>query len=480
MQPPSFYKNLSISTKLALWYGLSLLLMLSLFGYFLYETFHQSIHHNYDRHLRFEAEQLTPFIDHQNDSLSINLEGYSRNEALRGGIQYGTYVRLYDKNGQLIYESPNFSDTDEPLETVLPDENAEFSFSRQWQALPSRTLYYPIQHKSKQEYSITGWLEITGFEWTLHEELSRFRQYLLILIIISVGFSILSGYWLSRRALSPVSSITNAVKSITVTDLDKRVPVNYQVRDELMDLAETFNLMINRLRKGFEREKRFTSDAAHELMTPLASLRSEAEIMLRKPRTNEVYKETIGVMLSEIIRVSEMLHLLLQFARVESVQQHDMELINFSRIVRVVLERKNGVWSNKDIQLTTKTEEDLFVVAHAAYLEEVVNNLIENAFKYTHEGGEVHVQLHKSGKKLVVLHVKDTGIGFDQETGEHLFERFYRSKQKEVQEQAGSGLGLPLVKAIVEQYGGTVQGFSEGPEKGSTFMIKLPLAKDQD
>ncbi len=475
MQAISYYKNLSISTKLAMWYGLSLLLMLSLFGYFLYETFHQSIHHNYDRHLRFEAEQLLPFINYQNDSLRINLEGYGRNEALKGGIQYGTYVRLYDKNGPLIFESPNFSGTDEPLETVLPSENTEFSLSREWQNLPSRTLYYPILLENKQLNSVIGWLEMTGFEWTLHEEVTRFRQYLLILIIISAGFSILSGYWLSKKALSPVSSITMAVKSITATDLDKRVPVNYKVRDELTDLAETFNLMINRLKKGFEREKRFTSDAAHELMTPLASLRSEAEIILRKPRTNEVYKDTIEVMLSEIIRVSEMLHLLLQFARVESEQQYQKELINFSRIIGVVLERKNGVWSKKNIQLVRKIEPDLFVLAHAAYLEEVVNNLIENAFKYTHDGGEVHVQLNKSGKDLVVLHVKDDGIGFDQETGEHLFERFYRSKQIEVQDQAGSGLGLPLVKAIVEQYGGSVQGFSGGLEKGSSFMIKLPL-----
>ncbi|MDZ7692368.1 MAG: HAMP domain-containing protein [Balneolaceae bacterium] len=160
--------------------------------------------------------------------------------------------------------------------------------------MPARTLFYPI---TDNEGDFCGWLEVTGFEWTLHEEVNRFRRYLLVFIAISVLFSILGGYWLSRRALSPVASIIDAAKSITATDLDRRIPVNYQVRDELTDLAETFNMMLNRLQRGFEREKRFTSDAAHELMTPLSSMRSDAEIMLRKPRTKEEYQETIQRML---------------------------------------------------------------------------------------------------------------------------------------------------------------------------------------
>ncbi|MGK7371690.1 MAG: hypothetical protein ACNS64_15870, partial [Candidatus Halalkalibacterium sp. M3_1C_030] len=195
----SFFDRLSISKKLAFWYGLSLFVMLSLFGYFLYETFHQSIHHNYDRHLRFEAEQLLPHIDTTGDSLSIDLTGYSRNAALKSGVEYGTFVRLYNQEDSLIYKSPNFVDVKQPLNTGIPDRPEEYSFSSQWQDLPARTLFYPIMDNSGQ---LCGWLEVTGFEWTLHEELSRFRQYLFVLIAISVAFSILGGYWLSRRALT--------------------------------------------------------------------------------------------------------------------------------------------------------------------------------------------------------------------------------------------------------------------------------------
>lgn len=469
----STFNRFSISKKLAFWYGLSLFLMLSLFGYFLYETFHQSIHHNYDRHLRFEAEQLLPFIYTGRDSVSIDLAGYSRNEALRSGIEYGTYVRLYNQHDSLIYQSPNFADVEEPLEAEIPDSPQEYSFSSQWQSLPARTLFYPITDRSDE---LNGWLEVTGFEWTLHEELNRFRQYILVLIAISMAFSVLGGYWLSRRALTPVASIIDTARSITATDLDKRIPINYQVKDELTDLAETFNVMLYRLQKGFEREKRFTSDAAHELMTPLSSLRSDAEIMLRKPRSSKEYKKTIERMLTEVRRMSEMVYLLLQLSRVESIHRSQPEVVNISRIAEVVSGRYKEAAREKDIGLEIHIDPELHIKAHGAYIEEVINNLLKNALKYTPEGGSVSLQLQGSSNKAVIR-LFDSGIGFDLKTKKRLFERFYRASQSEVQERPGSGLGLPLVKAIVELYGGKVRAYSDGPGQGSNFVVELPLTE---
>ena len=448
--------------------------MLSLFGYFLYETFHQSIHHNYDRHLRFEAEQLLPHI-HTEDSLSIDLTGYSRNAALESGVEYGTYVRLYNQHDSLIYKSPNFERVSQPMNTEIPATPEEYSFSSQWQDLPARTLFYPINNSDGE---FCGWLEITGFEWTLHEELSRFRQYLLVLIAISVAFSILGGYWLSRRALKPVADINEAAKSITATDLDKRIPVNYQVKDELTDLAETFNMMLNRLQKGFEREKRFTSDAAHELMTPLSSMRSDAEIMLRKPRSKEEYQETIQRMLTEVRKMSEMVHLLLQLSRVESVHRSEADIVSISRITEAIANQHREDAGGKDITIQTQIDPDLQVRAHGAYIEEVINNLLENAIKYTPKGGRVKLQLQRSSGKAVI-HLSDTGIGFDEETKKHLFERFYRANESNVQQQTGSGLGLPLVKAIVDLYGGKITAYSDGPGEGSTFVVEFPLANNE-
>ncbi len=468
----SFLNRLSISKRLAFWYGASLFVMLSVFGYFLYDSFHDSIHHNYDRHLRFEAEQLLPFIE-TGDTLSMDITGYSRNEALKSGIEYGTYVRLYDESGELIYRSPNFSKINEPLKTSIPKIAGEHSVSTEWQSMPARTLFYPIENDNG---TFCGWLEVTGFEWTLHEELSRFRKYLFVLIALSVIFSIIGGYLLSRRALSPVSSIINTAKSITATDLDKRIPVNYQVKDELTDLADTFNIMLDRLQKGFEREKRFTADAAHELMTPLSSIRSDAEIMLRKSRSQQEYEQTLERVLDEVKRMSGMVDLLLQLSRIDSEQHVEDGAVNVSRIAEGAVQAYQSHADGMDITLETQIDPGLIVNAHGGYIEKVIHNLLENALKYTPEGGTINMQVKRSGGEAVIR-IKDTGIGFDEDTKQHLFERFYRANEAAVQEQKGSGLGLSLCKAIVELYGGEISAYSKGIEKGSAFVVKLPLSE---
>lgn len=470
-----YYNRLSISKKLALWYGFSLFIMLSLFGFFLYETFQQSIHKSYDRHLRFEAEQLLPFIQ-TDDTLAIDLTGYVRVEALRSETEFGTYVRLYGKDHRMVYQSPNYLDTDDLPESQIPDAPILYSFSSEWQSLPARTLYFPIEDNGNELF---GWLEVTGFEWMLHEETTRFRRYILLFIAISVAFSILGGYWLSKKALSPVVSITYTAKSITATDLVERIPVNYQVHDELTDLAETFNTMLNRLEKGFEREKRFTSDSAHELMTPLSLLRNEAEVMLRRPRSEEEYRETIERMLIEVRRMSEMVHLLLQLSRVESVHRSKPEIVNISRIAETVTESYKGTAEQKIIEITIQIDSELYIMAHRSYIEEIINNLLENALKYTPEGGLIDFRLQRSSGKAVI-HLADSGIGFDRETGSYLFDRFYRANHPTVRDHPGSGLGLPLVKAIVELYNGKIRAYSDGPGKGSTFVVELQLVENQN
>jgi signal transduction histidine kinase len=131
----------------------------------------------------------------------------------------------------------------------------------------------------------------------------------------------------------------------------------------------------------------------------------------------------------------------------------------------------------KKIDVQSQIDLNLDVRAHGAYIEEVINNLLENALKYTPEGGSINLELKRSSNKAV-LHLSDTGVGFDGDTKDRLFERFYRATQQEVQDQPGSGLGLPLVKAIIELYGGKIRAYSDGPGKGSTFVVELPLVEE--
>jgi signal transduction histidine kinase len=208
-------------------------------------------------------------------------------------------------------------------------------------------------------------------------------------------------------------------------------------------------------------------------------MQSDAEVMLRKPRSNEEYRETIHRMLTETRRMSEMVHLLLHLSRVESDHSSESEIVNISRITEIAISKHHQNAEEKDITLNTSIDKNLHVRAHGAYIEEIFNNLLENALKYTPAGGRVDLKLLPSGGKAVIQ-LSDTGIGFDPETQKHLFERFYRANQRFVQESPGSGLGLSLMKAIVELYDGKISAYSDGPDNGSTFVVELPLVNQRE
>jgi len=162
---------------------------------------------------------------------------------------------------------------------------------------------------------------------------------------------------------------------------------------------------------------------------------------------------------------------------VESVHRAKPDTVNFSRITEVMLGKYRKDAQEKNIEVQSQIDLNLDVRAHGAYIEEVINNLLENALKYTPEGGTINLELKRSSSKAV-LHLSDTGVGFEGDTKDRLFERFYRDAQQKVQDQPGSGLGLPLVKAIIELYGGKIKAYSDGPGKGSTFVVELPLVEE--
>lgn len=464
-----FINRTPVSVRLAIWYGLSLFIMLSIFAFFLYESFHQALHHDYDRHLQFETEQLLPYIKFKDDSLKINLTDYGRNEALISKGTEGTFVRLYSENRGIIYRSPNIAgDTTLPFDP--PHDGEQTSMSRTWHNLPARTLYNPIKHNGR----LAGWLEVSGFEWTLHSELHRLRDFMVLIVLICILFSIGGGYWLANRALSPISSFTSAARSVRSSELSGRLPVNHQIRDELTELAETFNEMLDRLEKGFEREKRFTSNAAHELLTPLASILNQTEVLLRKQRTTDEYREGIEQLHEQADKASEMVQMLLQLSRVEagrSVEVHDVDM---SEVILSQIEKLTDRIKQKKLHVLLEEADPGSIRMNLSHAEQIAFNLLHNAVKYTPEGGSISVSWIKRGNTGIMT-VTDSGIGFTTETGERLFDRFYRSDDSPVQAETGSGLGLSLVKAIVTYYDGTITANSEGPGKGSRFTVYIPV-----
>jgi signal transduction histidine kinase len=260
-----------------------------------------------------------------------------------------------------------------------------------------------------------------------------------------------------------------------------RLPSDFRTRDELTRLAETFNGLIGRLEDAAARERRFTANAAHELLTPLATLRSEAEVALRREREPSAYREALARVVDDVAHLTATVRGLLELARAEALSRTPEVRLDLGRLVRDRATRIRDAADAAGLSLDVEVDDGVRVAAEAAPLAEVVDNLLRNAVKYTPPGGRVRVHLshdHPTASDephgVARLEVADTGAGFDPAACDRLFDRFYRSDQPEVQAERGSGLGLSIVKAIAEAYGGAAGCASDGPGRGSRFWVELP------
>jgi signal transduction histidine kinase len=494
------FPDWSVSTRLTLWYGLTLLVLLGLFAVFCYTSFHAGLHRDFDRYLQFKRQELL-------DSSSANGSSANSAEAVRSrfnpsaldagtyqarGID-GTYVRLLSPEGKVLRQSPNFqahAAFPVRLQGKASDDLQKTQvrrISHTWEGRPARTHYVPLQ----QSGALRGWLEVTGFEWSQHQGLRRLGWILLLGMALSLALAAGGGYFLARRALRPVAALTSAASGIGAARLDARLPVPEGPRDELTRLAETFNAMIERLETSFERERRFTANAAHELLTPLTTMRSEVEVARRRDRDRDGYRAVLDAVLEDTQAMTNAVRSLLALARTDRLREAGpgdaREAVNLSALAAESVQRFAGRAQDKSVVLAcadappadAPTAEapaaEVWVRADAELLGRgIIDNLLDNALKYTPGSGRVEVTAARRGD-TALLRVADTGAGFAPDTAEHLFGRFFRSDAPEVQAAPGSGLGLAVARATALTFGGDITARSGGLGCGSTFELRLPL-----
>lgn len=461
--------RLSISARLTLWYGLSLLLLLSLFVVFLYTSFHVSLHRDFEAQLRRDEARVREAVRIGAEGPVLQPGEALRSVALQTEGAAGTYVRLLAPSEEVLYRSPNFGGTTR-LSPSLPAAVEPVDVSRTWQGGPARSRYAPLLD---EEERLAGWLEVTRLESSLHHELHRLRWLLALGILLGTAVAIGSGYGLARRALRPVATITEAARKVEAEKLGWRLPTDFGVRDELTDLAETLNALLARLDASFERERRFRADAAHEMFTPLAAIESEVDVTLRKPREGAYYEETLETVRKHAQRLSGIVEGLLQLSRAEAIERPEAQRADVSCLVLQRLEHFRTSAEAQGVVLRHNVPPGVQAAVDPAHLETVFDNILDNAIKYTPPGGTVTVAV-RHGQDGGRIEVADTGIGLSGAEQAQLFDRFYRSENPAVQRQRGGGLGLSIAAAIVEAYGGRIEAESGGPGRGSLFKIVLP------
>jgi signal transduction histidine kinase len=301
--------------------------------------------------------------------------------------------------------------------------------------------------------------------------LSRFRVVLALVTLFIVGIGLTGGWLVTQAALEPIRRLTAAVRRIVRTGrTDQRVEVR-EPHDAIHELTTLFNAMLDRIEGLVSGMRGALDNVSHDLRTPLTRLRGAAEMALRGPADAERYREALADCIEETDRVLVMLNTLMDISEAESGA---MPLVRETLPLGDVLERASDLYRDvadaKGVDLTVHTVPDAIVSGDRVRLEQVAANLIDNAIKYTPRGGQVRAVVRRSADRAE-LAVEDTGAGISADELPRIWQRLFRGDSSRT--ERGLGLGLSLVKAIVEAHGGTVMVASE-PGRGSTFTISLP------
>lgn len=292
----------------------------------------------------------------------------------------------------------------------------------------------------------------------------------LIILPVLVVITAVVGWFIARHAFKPVRQITDTVDAINDgDDLSARIGLQ-RGRDEIHRLSATFDRMFDRLERSFNAEKRFASDASHELRTPVAIILAECEYARENNSTVDDYRESMEVVERQGRRMSALINQLLSLTRLDQgTQSVNRERADFSELVGVVTDETVRA-CEKSLSIATDISPDIFAEIDVGLMSRLVQNLVENACKYTPVGGSVKVSLtSESGR--AVLRVSDTGIGISKADLPHIWERFWQADSSRGVDR-GSGLGLSMVRQIAEVHGGSLSVDST-PGAGSTFTFSM-------
>ncbi|MFT5699236.1 MAG: heavy metal sensor kinase [Desulforhopalus sp.] len=488
----------SIKFRFTLWYLAILSILLLFLATGVYVTLSKNLYTNFDQSLSNRAEQLAGF----NDIIGIVLGGTFEEEL---GEVVSFYY--YDKD-QLQQITQHKLGTD--LSSLLIDKalagESSFTTIRTEQKKSLRIFFTPYTPtnphirplrrplKIYESYVTQTWLQntwqaeqvrpgppllipkaalvisrpINDIEIALERLLSILCWAVPLTIVLAGG----GGVFLARQVFRPIEKITETAKKIEESDLSRRIDVTS--KDELGRLATTLNQMIARLESAFIRQKDFTSDASHELRAPLTVIQAESTLALQRPREAQEYRKSLEMIAQESEHLAAIINQLLILARADAgKEQQVFEIINIADFVRDLCRDVEIICQEKKLTLKQERFDDSFVMGDIRSLRNLFHNLLDNAMRYTPEGGSITVMVYRKDT-LAVVSIKDTGIGIATDEQSLIFERFYRVDKARSRSVGGSGLGLAICNNIIKGHGGSISVESE-LNQGSTFHVTFPV-----
>lgn len=449
-----------------LWYLAIFALGELVFGAGMWFILRQNLYDLVDDGIESQVDDVKSFLEAQKKDMTIAKLREEVDETY--SIEHsGDYLALYDENGETVYQSAVLQA--HPSVLLPPDQvKRPLNRSRRIDDKPFRFFF--------QRLSVNGHVftvEMGAPAEDAVETLHLFRNYLLmfapLLLIVAAGV----GYWMSRRALSPVDELVRTARDVSGVNLSSRLQ-KLETGDELQRLSDTLNEMLDRIEAAFLRVTQFTADASHELRTPVSLIRTEAELALRRSRGEAEYQEALRHILLESERTTMLLEQLLSLARADSGRETlQMQPVDLRSLLRGVVDSWQQVAAIRGLNFSANIDDrESFVMGDETLLHRLADILLDNAFKFTPVAGSVELSLASKGDNLR-LTVQDSGVGIPQDEQSKIFERFYRVDKAHSRALGGAGLGLSIAQWIASQHRGSIT-VESNPGEGAAFRVDLP------
>jgi heavy metal sensor kinase len=461
----------SLRFRITAWYAGLLAGTLMMFGVSVYLGLERYLDWTLQRTLASECRTIATELLSQFPTKNPAWLATEINEAYAPEVN-GRFIRVVREGVDVAYVSGAPKDgTFDPSRIPLPTDQEKDAPRKLQFGAGSRLLINTMGFTAPDgsRFLVESGAPYNQTEVVLHGLLVTLAIYMPFIVSLAVA----GGYWLMRRSLQPVDEITRRAEGITSTNLSERLPV-ICTGDELERLSISLNRMIERLDEAFQHINRFSADASHELRTPLTILQLELEGIAQSHRGESGLGDHIGSALEETHRMSRIVESLLAISRLDAGEvKMEKVHIDLGDLVASTASEMALLADEKAIRLRTLGTTGVCVEGDKTRLQQVIVNLIDNAIKYTHEGGRVEVSVGRE-ETVAVLEVSDNGPGIPADCLPHVFERFYRADKARSRASGGAGLGLSIVKAICAAHAAEVTVSSQ-PGQGTCFRVELPL-----
>ena len=427
--------------------------------------FYYALYQQAEKTLLFSMENTQKLLEKIEQDVNLDIN------SIRDPLVSGVVLRVVNDKGEVFIDTdPHYITIKQFEERIMKDTPFWTNSDMQVAQFKNALVYRAKMTFTHDDETVT--LEFFRTITSQMDFFERLKNVLITVDIIGLLFAIGTGYLISRKILRPISTMTRTAQNIAIENMTSRIPVN-PVDDELNELAKTFNNMLDRLQVGITQQQRFVSDASHELRTPATVIRGYSDVLMRwGAKDPDILQESIEAIHSEADNMQQLIEQLLFLARSDQKRQPlKMERLELSEIVEDVFHKTRQVTHTHEVKLSNNDKAT--ILADKVTIRQMLRIFIDNAIKYTPEGGTVKIDSVRNGNSIK-LSVTDTGIGIAPENQEKIFERFYRvNASHSKQEVSGTGLGLSIAKWIANQHHIKLEVESE-LDKGTTIISIIP------